>query len=197
MRVRGIVAKTGKGQYSYYVVLDGDEKYYNTKFEPKCNPGDDVGIEFEPKGDKRGNIQKLKVLNAGAQPPPAQPAASSGGFKRGAAGGDARQDSIVWQHSQEIATRLLTVMLQSGATSLPKTGGAEVLKGMFQQLTYEAFRDALDPRNSEAYKTGSAADKDLDGARDTSGEDDDSWGDDEPAKEPKKDDDAWGDDWAD
>ena len=61
-KVKGTVTRAGKGKFSYFVQLDGNDFYYNTKFEPPCGEGDVVGIEFEQKGPSRGNIKKIKVL---------------------------------------------------------------------------------------------------------------------------------------
>ena len=188
-RTRGIVAKTGKGQYSYYITLDGDERYYNTKFEPKCNPGDDVGIEFEDKGPRRANIKKVVVLQAGARPAPAP---SSGSGYSAPAGGD-RQASIIWQHSQEIAVRLVTAMLQSGALSLPKTDPETVLLAKYDELTVRAYNDAADPLNSDTYKAAQAAADDFAGADDTSSVG--NWGDSDNVDAGNASDD-WDSDWS-
>lgn len=158
-KIKGIVDKTGKGRYSWYVRLRDDERYFNTRYEPKCNEGDEVGIKYEPKGASRGNIQELVVLNKNASPPTRR------GYSTGGSGGDARQQSIVWQHSQGAAARLLLVM--SNESAIPGTDPGENpsvrfanIRALFDQFTAQLYHDAMDPENSEAFKaskTGEAA----------------------------------------
>ena len=46
-KIKGTVARCGKGKYSYFIVLDEkDGFYFNTKYEPMCGVGDVVGIEY-------------------------------------------------------------------------------------------------------------------------------------------------------
>ena len=179
-RTKGIVSKTGKGKYSYYIRLDGDSVYYNTKFEPKCNEGDTVGIEFEPKGETRANIKNIKIFERGSGAPPKQ---FGGGSAPAASGGD-RQDSIICQHSQEMAISYLAVLLEQGAVKV--TGNPEAkrtqLDATLGELTVRFFKEAEKPRDSSAFKTERELEKDL-------GEDEpeeDGWDDD------AKDEDPWG-----
>ena len=50
-RKKGTVEKVGKSKFSFYIRLDNDTRYFNTKFEPKCGVGDTVGLEFVEKGE--------------------------------------------------------------------------------------------------------------------------------------------------
>ena len=120
-KIKGTVTGVGKSQYSYFVRLDGNPFYYNTKYEPKCGEGDVVGIEFEQKGDARGNIKKLTVLekNSDGYKGDAGGGKSAGSARSAPAGGD-RQDSIVWQHSQEMALRLSTLILANGGYAVKR-----------------------------------------------------------------------------
>lgn len=183
-RIKGTVTGEGKSQYSYFVQLDGNPFYYNTKYEPKSGIGDVVGIEFEPKGDTRGNIKKLQVLEK-----------NSDGYKGGAGGGSGRaasspsaataggdrQDSIVWQHSQEMAIRLAWFITDSGAYSVKgKTDEKRIqIEGLVDELTARLFNDAMDPRKSAAFTTAAEITADSgdewDEGEDKSGKSDDEW----------------------
>ena len=148
-KVKGTVFRAGQSKFGFYVKLDGDEAFYNSKYEPKCGEGDVVGIEFVAKG-KSKNITKLVVLEKGS----GASKASSGGGSRATGGGD-RQDSIVWQHSQEIAARLTSILVANGAVELPAKGAdkrSTAIVGTFDALTYVLFTAAIDPRESAVYK---------------------------------------------
>lgn len=169
-KIKGTVTGKGKGKYSYFVRLQGNEMYFNTKYEPKCNEGDTVGIEFEQKGPNRANIKKIVVLSEG-----------SGGFEPPApqkfGGSDSRQDSIVWQHSQEMGVRFLDTLVAAGALKL--TGNPEakrtVLTETLNELTVSFFKDALEPRKSAAFKTEEELEEDLDESPPEEDGEDDGW----------------------
>lgn len=169
-RIKGTVSKVGKSQYSYFIMLDEEQFYYNTKFEPKCKEGDVVGIEFAKKADNRGQIQKVTILTVGDGPAndfESKPSRPSGG--RPAAGGD-RQDSIVWQHSQEMALRATNIIIASGGFAIKGTADKKriQIEGLVDELTARYFNDAMNPRQSEAFKTASEIDSDLDQSGDNS-----------------------------
>jgi hypothetical protein len=171
-RTRGIVSQTGKSKYSFYIRLEGDARYYNTKYEPKCGQGDDVGIEFESKGPDRANISKVTILKKGARK-----AESSGNYKSSGGSEDKKQDSIVWQHSQQMAIRAAAVLLQSNAVKLQKSGEANavLIGNLIDELTYKFFKDGIDPRRSSVYLSNAEVDADVEPEKKS-----DDWGDPEP-----------------
>ncbi len=181
-RKKGTVTKAGQGKFSYFLQLDGNDFYYNTKFEPKCGEGDVVGIEYEPKGDSRGQIKNVKILedNSGGykkanseQSSGDWKGDSSGGGK--AAGGGDRQDSIIWQHSQEMAIHFADVLLEKEAFAIKGKPDEKRIQitGLVDELTTKFFNDASDPRKSEAFTTNSEIDEDASGSE----EEDDEWSD--------------------
>lgn len=178
---QGTVSKVGKSKYSYFVMLDGENFYYNTKFEPKCNEGDEVKILFEQKAENRGNIKKLKVVSKGTGPAPQKTYGGGGGT-------DNRQDSIVWQHSQEMAIRYVDAML--AAEVIPLKGDFDAKETFIRSLVDEAtvrfFNAAMDPRKSPAYE-------DTKKVEDTVKDAGDDWGDDDSGSG----DDGWDDEWTD
>ena len=167
-KVKGTVFRAGQSKFGFYVKLDGDDTFYNSKFEPKCGEGDVVGIEFTQKG-KSSNITKLVVLEKGS----GGSRASSGGGK--ATGGGDRQDSIVWQHSQEIAARLTAILVANGGIELPAKGAdkrATAIQGTFNALTYELFTAAIDPRESAVFKAEAGVAEDAEETTEDEGWDD-------------------------
>lgn len=157
MKIKGTVENCGKGKFSYFVRLENDPVYYNTKYEPKCGPGDVVGIEFESKGPNRAQIRKIKMFedNGGASKTnyaPKSAPSSSGGYSSAPANTD-RQDSIVWQHSQEIAIRVVSALLDANALPLPAKGNEQydAVLGAIDSLTNRYFHDAIDPRKSKVF----------------------------------------------
>lgn len=162
-RIKGTVTKAGKSQYSYYVMLDGADFYYNTKFKPKCGEGDVVGIEFTKKAANRGQISKLKVLenNSGGYDASNSERGNSGSggprpnYRASSAEGGDRQDSIIWQHSQEMALSAADLLIQAGGF-VPKGKDAETKKldvlTLVDELTVRYFEDASNPKQSKAYK---------------------------------------------
>lgn len=176
-KVKGTVFRAGQSKFGFYVKLDGDEAFYNSKYEPKCSEGDVVGIEFVAKG-KSKNITKLVVLEKGS----GASKASSGGKSTG--GGD-RQDSIVWQHSQEIAARLTSILVANGAVELPAKGAdkrSTAIVGTFDALTYVLFTAAIDPRESAVYKAEAGVAEDAEEEKEDEG-----WGDGEVEDEGSED----------
>jgi hypothetical protein len=178
---KGTVSKAGKSKFSYFVQLDGDDFYYNTKFKPKCGEGDVVGIEYARQNDQRGQIKNLKVLED-----------NSGGYdssnseksydtpstsKRSGGGGGDRQNSIIWQSCQKVASVLLQAEVAAGAVASkgnPDSKAAEI-KGRFDELTVSLFEDASDPKNSQTYKDVKGIESDA--SNDDTESDDDEWDD--------------------
>jgi hypothetical protein len=192
-RKKGTVTKAGKGKFSYYIVLDDNGFYFNTKFEPKCGEGDVVGIEYEPKGDSRGNVKKITVLqdnsggyqkansesSGGGRSSGSGGASSTGGSNRNAGAGN-RNESIVFQHSQEMAIRAATIVLAQGAYAVSGKTDAKRLQveALIDTLTVKFYRDALDPENSNLVKEYRKIESDSKGGDDSSN-DEESWDDDE------------------
>ncbi len=185
-RIKGTVSKVGKSEYSYYIRIEGDERYFNTKFEPKCGEGDVVGIEYEPKGDKRANIKKVKMFEqnsagyAASQPEEKSYSAPTGG------GGSNRSESIVFQSSRKDALVLVGILLGAEAFATKgKTDERRVqIEELLDELTAKFYHAAIDPAKS-AVLTGA---QELAGDVATDSEPDD-WGDD---KAPASDD-GWED----
>ncbi len=122
-RAKGKVARIGDGKFdSKYIMLDNkDGFYFNTKFDPKCGVGDVVGITYTPKGETRGNISKVEILEDAGGPKGVQESArvSAG------PGSVDRNASIIMQHSQEMALRYVTLLLSVEAIKLPKASDRE------------------------------------------------------------------------
>jgi len=153
-RVKGTLTKVGKGKFGFFLMLQEREGFYfNTKYEPKAGVGDVVGIEFTPKGDTRGNVTKVKLLEDKGGPKGAQHNEQRDGGS-GGGGGGGRSDSIVWQHSQEMAVRYVDVLLSNGAVKLPKdvTARQTVISALADEATYRFFVDANDPKASKTFK---------------------------------------------
>lgn len=174
-KVKGTVFRAGKSKFGFYIKLDGDDAFYNTKSEPTVGEGDVVGIEYEQKGKSR-NVKRVVVLEKGAGTQ-----GSSGGS---GGGGAARNESIVWQHSQEMAARVAGLLLSNGAVELPAKGAdkrATAITGLVNELTYKFYVDAINPAESETFKAEAGVESESDeGAAD---EPDDEWAGDEGESE--------------
>lgn len=175
-KIKGTVSKAGKGKFSYFVLLDGNDFYYNTKFEPKCGEGDVVGIEFTPKGESRGQISKCVVLEdnsggyakansetsggAGSSGSGSRSSNSGSGSNRGS-GGD-RNASIVCQHSQEMAIRTSEIILANEAFAVKGKADARFTQivALIDTLTVKFYNDALDPEAAEFIKIAREIEKD-------------------------------------
>lgn len=176
---KGTVSKIGKSQYSFYILLDGEQFYFNTKFEPKCGVGDTVGIEYEPKGDKRGQIKNVKILEDSGSPKGLQE--SSGGGGGGRSGGGSytadpdRQASIIFQSSRKDALVLADLLVSNEAIKLPKDADKRrtVIEALVDETTYAYFKAASDPK--AALKDEAGVDDDADESNNES--DDDDWDD--------------------
>jgi hypothetical protein len=198
-RVKGTVTRAGKGKFSYFVQLDGDDFYYNTKFEPKCGEGDVVGIDFEKKGPSRGQINQCKVLEDNSGGYQASNSEKKGGgksFSSGSSasgktsGGNNRNESIVFQHSQEMAIRSAEIILAQEAYAVKGKADAKYLQveALIDQLTVKFYEDALDPEKSNLLKEYRKIKSDAGG----DGEEGGDWDGDE---EEKSEGDGW-DDWS-
>ena len=199
-RTKGTVTAIGKGKYDgFYLMLDGEKFYYNTKFNPKVGVGDVAGIEYEKSGDIRGNVTKVKLMTDNGGPKgfqaDAQPAKRSGGGKSFGGGGfndPARQDSIVYQSSRKDALQLVELLLSNGAFALKGTADAKrvQIEELLDEITVTFFKAAEAPRDSAAFKTAAAVATD-------SGGDDDSWDADADDDTPDAPADGGWDDWDD
>jgi len=175
---KGTVSRIGKSQYSHYIQLDGDGFYFNTKYNPKCGVGDVVGIEFDKKGDTRGQIKNVTILEDKGGPKGLQE--SSGGGGRSGGGYKAepgRQDSIVYQSSRKDALVAVGLLVSAEAIKLPAKPDAKrvIIEELIDELTAKYFAAASDPK--KALKGAQDVDDDADGGK--SGNDsDDEWGDD-------------------
>ena len=200
-KVKGTVSGCGKGKFSYFVTLqEKDGFYYNTKFEPKCGKGDVVGIEFEQKADNRGNVKKITVLesNSNGYEDTSKSFSEKGGNTQSGVGnkpggGGDRQNSIIWQHSQEMAISTTHMLVTTDGIKLPPASKPDarrvVIEALVDELTVKFFKDASDPLASKAYSDGAGIEEDAgDGEKEPDG--DDAW--DEGGE--KKEDSGW-DDW--
>ena len=149
-RAKGKVARIGEGKFSKYIMLDNkDGFYFNTKYNPKCGVDDVVGITYTPKGETRGNITKVEILEDAGGPKGVQENArvSSGG------GGD-RQESIIMQHSQEMALRYVTLLLSAEAIKLPKASDREeFVSTLVDESTVRFNEQATNPQSPVAVES--------------------------------------------
>ncbi len=182
-KIKGTVTKASKAKYGYFLMLDGNDFYFNTKFEPKCGEGDVVGIEYEQKGESRGQIKRVQVLEDNSGGYKSSNSESSYGGKsggNGGASGGSRQDSIIWQSCQKVAASLVAAEVAAG--SVASSGNAnskqQEIKGRFDELTVALFEDASDPKNSDTYATVKGIEKDA-GGEESSNDDGDEWSDDD------------------
>lgn len=171
---KGTVSKIGKSQYSFYIQLDSDGFYFNTKYDPKCGIGDTVGITFDKKNDQRGQITDVKLLNDSGSPKGFQgnPGGGGGGGYKAEPG---RQDSIVYQSSRKDALVLAGLIVSNEAIKLPKAADARrtVIEELVTETTARFFADASDPK--AAIKGAQDVEDDAGG--------DDAWGDDSKSEE--------------
>jgi hypothetical protein len=180
---KGTVTKIGKSQYSFYIQLDGDSHYFNTKFDPKCGVGDVVGITFDKKGEQRSQIKDVKILEDKGGPKGMQGGGGSGGGKGG--GGytaePGRQDSIVYQSSRKDALVLVDILVSNGAIKLPKTnvdGRRTVIEALVDETTVAYFAAASNPKAAmkAEEEVKADADDDWDDSDDEKSDDfDDEW----------------------
>jgi len=187
-KIKGTVSNTGEGKFSKFIMLEEREGFYfNTKFEPKCGKGDVVGIEYEQKGDTRGNIKKIVVLedNGGAAAKDTWDDAPAGDTKYNPGSAKVvtgnRQDSIVWQSSRKDALVLAGILL--GAEAFKPKGAVDAkrvqIEALVDEITTNYFADASDPRNSAAFKDAEGINEDASEPEDESDSDDpwNEWGD--------------------
>jgi hypothetical protein len=167
-RKKGTVTKAGKSKFSYYLQLDGDSHYYNTKFKPKCGEGDVVGIEYNQQNDQRSQVKSIKVLesNSGGYDSSNSERNYGGGAAKSGGGtgmSNDRQDSIIWQSCQKVAAELTRAAVDAEAIAskgTPDSKAAEI-KGYFDENVVSLFRDASDPKNSLTYKNIMGIEKDA------------------------------------
>jgi hypothetical protein len=184
---KGTVSKIGKSKYSYFVQLDDDGHYFNTKYDPKCGVGDVVGITFEPKGEQRSQIKAIKVLTDNGGPKGYQDTGgggySTGGGSSGGGASGGRQDSIVYQSSRKDALVMVGLLLDQDTVKVPNGDkGRIVLEELVSEVTATFFKAASNP--TEALKAQAGVDEDAG----------DDWSDDEPAKPAASGGDDWDDD---
>lgn len=188
-RVKGTVTGCGKGKFSFFITLDSkDGFYFNTKYEPKCGIGDVVGIEYEPKGDKRGNVQKVQILEDSGSPKGVQERTSGAGAGSGGYSANPdRQDSIIFQSSRKDALVFLTMLIAADAVKFK--GKADALRlqmtETLDEITAAFFKDAKTPLKSNALTTAEELAGD---SAETKAEKEESW--EEGGGEKKQDD--WG-----
>lgn len=98
MQQSGQVAVVTKNKYGYGLKIEGNDNWFNTKFDPKCNKGDIVSFDDKDKG----YVDGLTVTGAA-------PAAEAGSGGSAPAGGwDKRQTSIVRQNAVTNANAFIT-----------------------------------------------------------------------------------------
>lgn len=187
-KIKGTVSKASKGKFGYFLMLDGNDFYYNTKFEPKCGEGDVVGIEYDPKGPTRGNVKRVQILedNTGGYANANSESGGGGGnFSSGSRGGGSssnaggdRQDSIITQHSQEMAISAAALIISNDAYAIKgKPDEKRVqIEGLIDELTAKFFLQAEKPRDTVLK---GAAEIEADAADTDDSDSDDSWSDDD------------------
>ncbi len=79
MQQSGQVAVVTKNKYGYGLKIEGNDQWFNTKFDPKCNKGDIVSFDDKDKG----YVDGLTVTGA-AEPAStgSAPASSGGGYNK-------------------------------------------------------------------------------------------------------------------
>lgn len=164
---KGTVTKIGKSQYSYYIQLDGDSHYFNTKYNPKCGVGDVVGITFDPKGEQRSQIKDVKILEDKGGPKGMQDGGGSGGGSGGGGGYKAepgRQDSIVYQSSRKDALVLTDILVSNDAIKLPKDADKRrtIIEALVDETTVAYFAAASNPKAAMKAEEEVKADADDD-----------------------------------
>ncbi len=90
MQQSGQVAVVTKNMYGYGLKIEGNDQWFNTKFDPKCNKGDMVTFDDKDKG----YVDGLTVTGAA---PAAE--ATSTTSSQGSASYDKKQTSIVRQNA--------------------------------------------------------------------------------------------------
>ena len=94
--INGQVAVVTKNKYGYGMKVEGNDEWFNSKFDPKCQKGDMVKFDDKDKG----YIDGLEVVGA----------APTGGSSGNTGGGhDKRQTSIVRQNAVTNANAFATV----------------------------------------------------------------------------------------
>jgi len=150
--VTGVVeAKTGLGKYGTYGLLVNG-KWHNSKFEIKCNKGDEV--QFED-GDKN-YVNKLKVVSSGGgasvagsgsgTSAPVRATGARGGFPIGPLDG---QRSIIRQNAVTNANNMLATALQHNELIAKKFAKVPNVATVAESLIEAA-------KMIEAYTTGDA-----------------------------------------
>jgi len=166
---KGVVTAVGKGKFSYFIQLDTmDGFYFNTKYEPKCGKGDVVGIEYHKKDDKRGNVQKVKIIESNSDGyKPTNTGGGGGGYKAE----PGRQESIVYQSSRKDALVFLTLLLEQAAFAPKGAAGKkeEQLTLKLDEIIAQFYADANEPSKSAAL-AGAAEDAAEDKEEDDFGE---------------------------
>ena len=179
-KIKGTVTRAGKGKFSYFLQLDGNDFYYNTKFEPKCGEGDVVGIEFTPKGDSRGQISKVVVLednSGGYDKANSEKSADDSGSGSGGkySGGGDRNQSIVYQSSRKDALVFVGILL--GAEAFACKGKPDArrvqLDELLDELTLKFYGAAIDP--AKAVTADAVAEDGADESSDDDWDDGDEW----------------------
>ncbi len=189
---KGKVSKIGKSKYSYFIQLDGDGHYFNTKYDPKCGVGDVVGVEFEPKGEQRSQIKRIKVLDDAGGPKGYQES-SGGGYSGGGGGGGGgsysggdRQESIIFQSSRKDALVMVGLLLDQDTVKVPNGDkGRIVIEELVDEVTARFVKAASNP--AEAVKAAAGVEADAESESD----DWDDSGPSEPASDDWDDDDDW------
>jgi hypothetical protein len=157
-KIKGTVSKKGESKFSHFVMLEEkDGFYFNTKFEPKCDEGDVVGIEFDQKRDNAGQISKIVVLEKGDGPKDSggwddKPSTSKSGGKS-APKGNATQDSIRWQAARNSALQAVEIILSVDGFATKGKADAKRLQveALVDEITVRYYNDANDPKGSQAY----------------------------------------------
>ena len=145
---RGTVKKISKAKFGFCFLLDNNDLFFDTKYEPKFSEGDEVGVTYTAKKNGTGaQVTKVDLLSKGA---PQAKAAAGGGESSGR-----RNESIVWQHSQEMAIQTVAII-----AGLQKVKSQEAVDALISDYTVRYYRDAVDPSKSGAFKA--AADVDAD-----------------------------------
>lgn len=147
--VTGVVSKiTGAnraGRQVYSIQVNGQYYggFWNTA--PNCNEGDTVEFDATQNGQYwNANPNSLRKVAGGAPAPDTSVAAAA---PRANNGGDARQNSIVYQSSRKDAIQIVDVLLRSESLTLPtkKADRMSVVLDLVDELTEDLAYKAVSP----------------------------------------------------
>ena len=165
----------------YGFKIDGHDFFINSPkpLKDKLARGNTVQVTVAKKDGKYKLVKPPKVLAKG----------SGGGGGRGRGGGGRDPETgaqIAWQHSQDVAAKVLEMLIANGGLKIPKTKpdqACTVICEKFDELTAKLFKDVTE---RDPLKTAEEIEDDLEDEDDDDADED---GDDDDEDEDEDDDD--------